>query len=117
MHAAGLSRSPRAVAISAGGVLAMGVLAALAVRADSQAPSASPWLTAIDPAVGLAFVVAGLAARGPIPERVLVAAVGPAWLAGSFLSGAAVRAFCDRLCQLEPDACSASPPTRPASSR
>jgi signal transduction histidine kinase len=88
VHAASLSRSPRAVAISAGGVVAMGVLVALAVRADSQAPSASPWLTAMDIAVGLAFVAAGLAAGGPIPERVLVAAVGPAWLAGSFLVGA-----------------------------
>jgi signal transduction histidine kinase len=76
------------VAISAGGVVAMGVLVALAVRADSQAPSASPWLTAMDVAVGLAFVAAGLAARGPLPERGLVAAVGPAWLAGSFLVGA-----------------------------
>jgi signal transduction histidine kinase len=75
------------VAISAGGVLAMGVLVALAVRADSQAPSASPWLTAMDVAVGLAFVAAGLVARGPVPERVLVAVVGPAWLAGSFLVG------------------------------
>jgi signal transduction histidine kinase len=88
VHTAGLSRSPRAVAITAGGVLAMGVLVVLAVRADSQAPSVSPWLTAMDVAVGLAFVVAGLAARGPSPERVLVAAVGPAWLAGSFLVGA-----------------------------
>ena len=32
----------------------MGVLVALAVRADSQAPAASPWLTAMDVAVGLA---------------------------------------------------------------
>ena len=66
----------------------MGVLVALAVRADSEAPAASPWLTAMDIAVGLAFVVAGLAAKGPLPERVLMAAVGPAWLAGSFLVGA-----------------------------
>jgi signal transduction histidine kinase len=76
------------VAVSAGGVVAMGVLVALAVRADSQAPSASPWLTAMDVAAGLAFAAAGLAASGPVPERVLVAAVGPAWLAGSFLVGA-----------------------------
>src|SRR6266567_735927 len=66
----------------------MGVLAALAVRADSEAPHASPWLTAMDVAVGLAFVAAGAAAGGPLPERVLVAAVGPAWLAGSFLLAA-----------------------------
>ena len=66
----------------------MGVLVALAVHADSEAPAASPWLTAMDVAVGLGFVAAGLAARGPVPERVLVGAVGPAWLAGSFLVGA-----------------------------
>jgi signal transduction histidine kinase len=66
----------------------MGVLVALAAQADSSAPAASPWLTAMDVAVGLAFVAAGVAARGPLPERVLVAAVGPAWLAGSFLVGA-----------------------------
>jgi signal transduction histidine kinase len=76
------------VAMSAGGVVAMAVLVALAVQADSEAPAASPWLTAMDVAVGLAFVAAGLVARGPVPERVLVAAVGPAWLAGSFLVGA-----------------------------
>jgi hypothetical protein len=66
----------------------MGVLVALAAQADSEAPAASPWLTAMDVAVGLAFVAAGLVARGPLPERALVAAVGPAWLAGSFLVGA-----------------------------
>jgi signal transduction histidine kinase len=76
------------VAVSASGVVAIGVLVALAVRADSEAPAASPWLTAMDVAVGLAFVAAALAVRGPLPERVLVAAVGPAWLAGSFLVGA-----------------------------
>jgi hypothetical protein len=64
-----LRRSPRAGAMWASGVLAMGVLVALAVRADSQAPSASPWLTAMDVAVGLAFVAAGVAARGPLGER------------------------------------------------
>jgi signal transduction histidine kinase len=74
--------------MSASGVLAMGVLVALAVRADSEAPAASPWLTAMDVAVGLAFVAAGVAARGPLPERALMAAVGPAWLAGSFLVAA-----------------------------
>jgi signal transduction histidine kinase len=76
------------VAVSASGVVFMGVLVALAVQADSAAPSASPWLTAMDVAVGLAFVVAALAARGPLSERVLVGAIGPAWLAGSFLVGA-----------------------------
>ena len=76
------------MAIIASGVAAMGILAALAVRADSEAPQASPWLTAMDVAVGLAFVAAGAAAGGPLPERVLVAAAGPAWLAGSFLLAA-----------------------------
>ena len=76
------------MAIIACGVAAMGVLAALAVRADSEAPQASPWLTAVDVAVGLAFVAAGAAAGGPLRERVLVAAVGPTWLAGSFLFAA-----------------------------
>lgn len=72
----------------ASGVLAIGVLVALAVRADSEAPAASPWLTAMDVAVGLAFVAAGVAAKGSLRERALMAAVGPAWLAGSFLVGA-----------------------------
>ena len=76
------------MAIIASGVAAMGILAALAVRADSEAPQASPWLTTMDVAVGLAFVAAGAAAGGPLPERVLVAAAGPAWLAGSFLLAA-----------------------------
>src|SRR5262245_17008648 len=72
---AGLSRSPRAMAVIASGIAVMGVLAALAVHADSEAPHASLWLTAVDVAVGLAFVAAGAAAGGPLPERVLVAAV------------------------------------------
>ena len=88
MSAASPKRSARFVAISASGVVFMGVLVAIAVRADSEAPAASPWLTAVDVAVGLAFVAAGVAARGPLPERALIAAVGPAWLAGSFLVGA-----------------------------
>ena len=82
MSAAGLIRSQRTVAILASGVVIMGILAALAVRADSQAPDASAWLTAADVAA------AGAVAGGPLPERVLVAAVGPAWLAGSFLLAA-----------------------------
>ena len=76
------------MAIIASGVAAMGILAALAVRADSEAPQASAWLTGMDVAVGLVFVAAGAAAGGPVPERVLVAAVGAAWLAGSFLPAA-----------------------------
>jgi hypothetical protein len=52
VHAASLRRSPHAVAISAGGVVAMGVLVVLAVRADSQTPASRVWLTAMDVAVG-----------------------------------------------------------------
>jgi signal transduction histidine kinase len=88
VSAAGLIRSPRAVVIIASGVVVMGILAALAVRADSEAPQANAWLTTMDVAVGVAFAAAGAAAGGPLPERVLVAAVGPAWLAGSFLLAA-----------------------------
>ena len=42
----------------------------------------------MDVAVGVAFVAAGVLAGGPFSERVLVAAVGPAWLAGSLLVAA-----------------------------
>ena len=76
------------MAILASGVVVMGILAALAGRADSEAPQASPWLTTMDVAIGFAFVAAGAVAGGPLPERVLVAAAGPAWLAGSFLLSA-----------------------------
>jgi signal transduction histidine kinase len=82
------NRSPRAVVRSAGGVVAVGALVVLAVRADSGTPNGSPWLTAADVTVGVAFVAAGVLAGGPFPERLLVAAVGLAWLAGSFLAGA-----------------------------
>jgi hypothetical protein len=41
-----------------------------------------------DVTVGIAFVAAGVLAGGAFPERVLVTAVGPAWLAGSFLIAA-----------------------------
>lgn len=55
------------------------------MRVDSAAAHANPWLTALDIAVGLAFVVAPGAARGPLVERGLIALVGVAWLAGSVL--------------------------------
>jgi hypothetical protein len=45
---AGLSSSPRAMALSVSGVVAVGALIARAVRADSEAPHASPWLTVAD---------------------------------------------------------------------
>ena len=68
--------------------IAIGVLALLAIRADAVAPHASPWLTALDIATGLAFVVAAAVARGPSAERVLMGAIGVAWLTASFLPAA-----------------------------
>ncbi|GAB3828746.1 sensor histidine kinase [Dactylosporangium cerinum] len=61
------------------------VFAALSVeaaRADLSA-GATAVLAAVDVAVGLAFAVAALAAVGSHAERLTVAAVGAAWLAGS----------------------------------
>ena len=54
-----MTSSPRAVVLWAGGVVAVGTLVALAVRADSMAPHASHWLTTADVVVGVAFVAAG----------------------------------------------------------
>jgi signal transduction histidine kinase len=65
--------------------VAIGVLAVFALRADAAAPHASPWLITLDIATGLGFVVAGAVARGSTPERVLMGAVGVAWLTASFL--------------------------------
>ena len=65
--------------------IAIGVLAVLAIRADAAAPHASPWLITFDIATGLAFVVGAAVARGPSAERLLMGAVGVAWLAASFL--------------------------------
>ena len=68
--------------------IAIGVLVVLAVRADAAAPHASPWLTTLDIATGLAFVIAAVVARGPSAERLLIALVGVAWLTASFLPAA-----------------------------
>ena len=65
--------------------IAIGVLVVLAIRADAAAPHASPWLTTLDIATGLAFVVGAAIARGPSAERMLMGAVGVAWLTASFL--------------------------------
>lgn len=65
--------------------LAIGALALLAVGADAAAPHASPWLITFDVATGLGFVIGAAVARGSPAERVLIAAVGVAWLTASFL--------------------------------
>ncbi|MFD8303046.1 sensor histidine kinase [Streptomyces sp. NPDC059690] len=70
------------------GLTALVTLAILAVRSDSRAPGATLWLTVTDVMVGAAFVLAGAVADGPGVERVLVAAVGAVWLAGSVLGTA-----------------------------
>jgi signal transduction histidine kinase len=62
------------------------VLAVFAARADSSVAHANAWVTALDIAVGLAFVAAASSAPGPIAVRGLVALVGVAWLAGSLWS-------------------------------
>jgi signal transduction histidine kinase len=64
------------------------VLASLAAREDSQAVGSRPALTTLDLAVGFAFVLAPAFAIGSPGERLLVAAVGPAWLAGSVFASA-----------------------------
>lgn len=65
--------------------IALGVLVVLAIHADAAAPHGSPWLTTLDIATGLAFAVAAVVARGSSAERLLMAAVGVAWLTASFL--------------------------------
>jgi signal transduction histidine kinase len=78
-------------AVAATGAVGL-VLTAFAARADQRAVGARPALTLLDLAVGVAFVVASLAATGPALQRVLVAAVGAAWLIGSiFVSALSVH--------------------------
>jgi signal transduction histidine kinase len=63
------------------------VLSVLAARADVAA-GASPGYVAVDLGVGLALVGVGLVAAGAAAERLLVAGVGVAWLAGSVFAQA-----------------------------
>ncbi|MDT3442689.1 ATP-binding protein [Pseudofrankia sp. BMG5.37] len=58
-------------------------LAAAAWRSDVAMYGHASATVVGDVATGLAFVVAGAAGRGPAAQRVLVALVGLAWLAGS----------------------------------
>ena len=68
--------------------IAIGLIAVFAIRADAATPHASPWLITLDIATGLAFVVGAVVARGLSAERVLMGAVGVAWLTASFLPAA-----------------------------
>lgn len=67
-----------------------GVLTVLAADADLAPGGLDPAATAMDLAVGLAFVGGAVLARAPWRSRVLFAAVGLAWLVGSFLPAAEV---------------------------
>jgi hypothetical protein len=71
----------------AAGVVGSVVVAALwaAVAADLAAPRLGPGATVVDIGVGLVFVAGASAAGGPVRHRLLVGAVGIAWLAGSAL--------------------------------
>jgi signal transduction histidine kinase len=64
------------------------VLVVLAARADSSVAHPNVWLTGLDLAVGLAFVVSGAVSAGPRAERRLVGLVGLAWLVGSVSAAA-----------------------------
>ena len=60
-------------------------LAVTAARAGSSVPGSNPWLITADLIVGIAFVIAGVVAPGPILIRGLVIGVGALWLLGSWL--------------------------------
>jgi hypothetical protein len=77
----------RDAALGFAAALVLVTLVVLAVRAD-VVPHASPWLVVLDVATGLAFVVTAALAPGSHAERGLMAAVGAAWLAASFLPAA-----------------------------
>ena len=77
-------RSVARVAIVTGVVTMLGI-AALATRADEHAAGGSATLTGRDVGVGLAFGLAAIAATGPMRQRLWIASVGLAWLAGSLL--------------------------------
>ncbi len=65
--------------------LLTGVLTVLAAEADLAPGGLDRVATAMDLAVGLSFIGGAALAWAPWPSRLLFAAVGLAWLAGSFL--------------------------------
>lgn len=72
------------------GAAAIVVLAVPAALADAAAPAATAWSVAADLAVALAFTLAAATMPGPATERVLVLAIGAAWLLGSWWPAAAL---------------------------
>lgn len=63
-------------------------LAWFAAVADAHVVGESRVTVALDLIVGFAFVLVSLAAKGTASERLLMGAVGPAWLAGSLFASA-----------------------------
>src|SRR6266550_5998467 len=72
----------------AAGAIGVVVLAGLAAQVDAAAPGASVATTALDLAVGLAFILGAALAPGPWRGRAVMALVGVAWLVAPFLPGA-----------------------------
>src|SRR6266550_1785494 len=70
------------------GAIGVLVLAGLAAQVDATAPGASVATTALDLAVGLAFILGAALAPGPWRGRAVMALVGVAWLGAPFLPGA-----------------------------
>lgn len=68
--------------------LGFALLAIPAARADAQALGSRPVFTTLDLAVGCVFALAAAFASGSPSERLLMGAVGPAWLAGSVFASA-----------------------------
>jgi signal transduction histidine kinase len=85
----GLWRGPvRDRAVQAAGLAATAAMIPLAVAGDAARLIRSPWLIALDIAVGLVFALAALVAAVAPLERLLMWLVGAVWLVGSFLPGA-----------------------------
>jgi signal transduction histidine kinase len=87
MAVSGMPARDRSAVLAVAGV-SVAVLAVLAAQADARAVGALPSDTALDLAVGLTFVLASFLAIGSPSERLLIGAVGPAWLAGSVFGSA-----------------------------
>jgi len=63
---------------------AVALLVVGSAHREARAPGAAAGQVWLVPLVGIAFLTAGVPARGTVWQRVLVAAVGVAWLLGSF---------------------------------
>ena len=82
-HRAGRLTPTRPIAVRVAAIVGTALLAWVAAAVGFDSTNASPWLVAIDVAVGVAFVGGALVAPGSARVRVLVGLVGVAWLIGS----------------------------------